>query len=138
MDRSNIIMMIVMVFSMGCTTTSSDVGTAAIIPAPYQQTNGNGYFSINRNTKILVENKQQAETFRLVFSSLKEKCGWMPKVLINQGKGDIIFSTDQAIKEEGYILSISKGNIFTFYIWLTLNHDFKNERKPPSRAIYRQ
>lgn len=111
MDRSNIIMMIVMVFSMGCTTTSSDVGTAAIIPAPYQQTNGNGYFSINRNTKILVENKQQAETFRLVFSSLKEKCGWMPKVLINQGKGDIIFSTDQAIKEEGYILSISKGNI---------------------------
>jgi hexosaminidase len=113
MKISNVIICLLVILSVGCTSTTntSELGTTALIPKPNQQTIGEGYFSISKHTKVLVEDDQQAKIFQLVFSSLEEKGGWMPKIVIGEGDGDIVFSSDSSIKEEAYTLNVSTENI---------------------------
>ena len=97
---------------MGCSSAPpSEIGTTDIIPKPVQQTIGDGFFGISSSTNIFVENEMQASIARLTFSSFKEKCGWMPNIIVGTGAGDIIFSTDKSIGGEGYILDISSKSI---------------------------
>jgi hexosaminidase len=111
MGKLNSVFCLLLLISVGCSTSSSEIGTVAIIPKPHKQTIGDGFFSINSRTNILVENKEQAKIVRLIFSAFKEKCGWMPKVLIGEGNGDIVCATDKSLKDECYVLNVSETNI---------------------------
>ena len=111
MNQLNICLLLLAFIFVGCSNSSSEVGTVTIIPKPNQQTVSDGFFVINKKGNILVENEIQVKIAKSFFSIFKEKCGWMPTISIGEGKGDLRFITDKTIKEEGYVLDITKNNI---------------------------
>ena len=112
MKSNNIFLLIFILTLISCSTNPSEIGSTAIIPKPAQLTPGDGHFGITKKTTIAVENEAQAQIANFFFSSFKEKCGWIPTVEVS-GDGDIIFKTDETIKEEGYTLDVSTNGIST-------------------------
>lgn len=111
MNKLTPLFLLAILFIIGCSTTSSEIGEVAIIPKPAQQTIGEGYFGIHKNTTVSVEDEAQAKIARFLFSSFKEKSGWIPNITIGEGTGDVQFETDNALTKEGYVLDISKTGI---------------------------
>ena len=97
--------------TMSCQTSSPEVGTVTIFPKPAQQAIGDGYFTIDKGTNIVVENEEQAQIAQLIFSSFNEKYNWMPNILIGEKTGDILFETNNNLALEGYILDVSDNGI---------------------------
>ena len=86
------------------------IGEVAIIPQPSEQLIGTGYFEINANTKVAVENDEQASIANRFFSHFKRVAGWKPTISISE-KGDVVFNTDALLEAEGYKLNVSTTRI---------------------------
>jgi hexosaminidase len=91
-----------------CNSSSGElkIGVVAIIPKPVQQELGEGHFEINSKTSVAVENEEQAAIVNQLFEPFQKVAGWQPSVIIGK-KGQIVFTTDQAIESEGYTLDVS-------------------------------
>jgi hexosaminidase len=82
------------------------IGEIAIIPKPLEQTAGEGYFVIDDNTTISVENEEQANIANRFFRQFEVVSGWKPSVSIGK-EGDITFTTDSTLEAEGYTLNVT-------------------------------
>lgn len=103
-------------------------GREGIVPQPVSADIQDGQFVFNKHTVIVVENTEQEETARRFAGLFTASAGFTPKVKAGGGKGDIIFATNPALKNEGYILNITNslirveasGNKGFFYATQTL------------------
>jgi len=85
MNKLNSLLLLATFLIISCATpTTSEIGKVAIIPQPAQQSIGEGFFGINKNTTILVEDETQAKIARFLFSTFKEKSGWIPYIVIGE------------------------------------------------------
>ncbi len=99
-----------MLSSCNAPTGALKIGEAAIIPKPWEQVIGEGHFEIDSNTKVTVENEEQAAIVNQLFKQFNTVAGWQPAVEIGV-KGNIVFKTDAALEEEAYTLEINASNI---------------------------
>lgn len=86
------------------------IGEAKIIPRPAELTVGEGSFVFTPGMEIAVENEAQREMLLPFLSSFADRTGWRPEI-ITSGTGAIIFTTDPALREEAYELSVTPGQI---------------------------
>lgn len=95
---------------VSCTDKELRVGEVAIIPKPQEQVKGEGYFEIDANTIIAVENEEQMKIVDRILTRFKTLSGWKPTVSISN-KGDITFITDSTFSAEAYELNVMKEKI---------------------------
>ena len=97
---------------MACTDEKLElqIGTTHIIPLPLNLETAEGHFEIQESTIVSVENKEQEAIANQFFSQFQNVAGWVPQISIG-GKGDIVFSTDKDIENEGYQLKVTPKNI---------------------------
>ncbi|WP_168796292.1 beta-N-acetylhexosaminidase [Flagellimonas onchidii] len=106
MKTNYIIYSLLLLAITACQSPKMEYGTNAIIPKPAMLEEGNGFFAINSNTTVSVENEAQAKTANLFFSEFEAVSGWVPQINV-RGNGDIIFTTDASLQEEAYTLDVS-------------------------------
>lgn len=102
--------LIVTISMFSCLEKEIVIGKAAIIPKPQEMELGEGFFEIDKNTKIAVENQEQAAIADRFFSEFETVTNWKPNVYIAE-KGDVVFTTDTSLKPEGYRLTIDNEGI---------------------------
>ncbi|WP_420602280.1 beta-N-acetylhexosaminidase [Flagellimonas sp.] len=108
MKKGVLFFMITILFA--CQQKEMLKGSVAIIPKPAEQVVGEGYFEINKSTKVLVENEEQEAVAKRFFNQFKAVSGWAPS--INRGgTGDILFVTDSTLEEEAYELEVKTSTI---------------------------
>ncbi|MEM9143948.1 MAG: beta-N-acetylhexosaminidase [Bacteroidota bacterium] len=93
-----------------CTTQSTELGQVALIPKPLAQVKKEGHFILDHDTRIAVENEQQAKIARSFSQGFEAVCGWIPAVQLG-GIGDITLITDGTLEEEAYTLEVSPAAI---------------------------
>lgn len=84
--------------------------TPTIIPQPQSVEMHDGKFTFDKNTTIVVQNKEQqfiAQNFANLFT---HSAGFTPQVK-RSGRGNILLQRDQNIKDEAYELDIRTGKI---------------------------
>ncbi len=99
------------VFMLFSCSKGLETNTIAIIPLPQEVVSGYGYFDLNENTVISVENKEQLRIATSFFSNFDTISGWLPVIGINTKQANIEFKTEKSIKEEGYELVVGKTYI---------------------------
>ena len=141
MHRRNLAFLLVVIMASvnSCTQNQIQYGNIAVIPRPQEITEADGYFVIDKNTKIAVENETQKEIAHHFFKHFKPVSGWEPMVNVGN-EGDIVFSSDSSLKEEMYILNVNASQIVVkaasgagfFYALQTLkqllHHSFYGEK----------
>lgn len=112
MNRSIPILFLMLILTAGCNSSKVElkIGTVGIIPKPMNQTIGEGYFEINSNTNITVEDDEQMAIVNQLFGQFQVVAGWRPSVTIGEG-GDISFLSDLSIEDEGYSLEVGKTEV---------------------------
>ncbi|WP_299666631.1 family 20 glycosylhydrolase [uncultured Polaribacter sp.] len=94
-----------------CIKKELKLGKISIIPLPTELIAGEEHFVIKENTTVSVENEQQEVIAKRFFNQFENVSGWILEVKLGKEEGDIIFSTDTSIEEEGYQLHINKTKI---------------------------
>lgn len=102
--------LMVTITMFSCTEKKIVIGEAAIIPKPQQVEMGEGFFEIDRNTTIAVENQEQATIADRFFGQFERVANWKPSISIAE-KGDVVFTTDTSLDPEGYQLNIDPEGI---------------------------
>lgn len=94
-----------------CAKNQLQLGQISVTPLPVELVEGELHFEINEDTKVFVENEQQAVIAKQFFNQFEKVSGWVPEVEQGTSKSDIVFSTDSSMGDEAYELSINKMNI---------------------------
>ncbi|MEC3908636.1 family 20 glycosylhydrolase [Tamlana sp. 2201CG12-4] len=110
MKTSHYLYLCAFLIFMSCGQKEIKQGTTNIIPKPAELTRGQGYFEINKNTTVSVEDGVQAKTVNLFFKEFEAVSGWTPQVNVG-AHGDITFTTDSSMEEEAYTLDVTTTNI---------------------------
>ena len=97
---------------IGCNCSNDElvIGKASIIPKPAELVVGEGYFEIDSNTVVSVENEDQKRIANQVFEHFQTVAGWKPEVVIGND-GQILLHADSAMKSEGYELEVTTSKI---------------------------
>ncbi len=91
--------------------TNPEIAPIAIIPKPAYLEPGEGFFLIDPNTVIVVENEEQQRIAARFTSQFEQVGSWAPSIVRHSEKGDIIFNTTTDIRSEGYRITISSDSI---------------------------
>ncbi|WP_372758011.1 beta-N-acetylhexosaminidase [Mariniflexile sp.] len=83
----------------------------AIIPLPTELTKGQGYFIINKHTSISVENIEQLNIASNFFQRFNQVSGWVPVITMNNTNANIVFISENTLKEEAYELDVALDKI---------------------------
>lgn len=113
MKKFNVLLFLLILLIGGCSTPIEQIenGTISIIPKPNSQIDQDGFFEINRNSTIVVQNETQSKIAHLFLSSFNVANDLKPTVKEGGSDGSIIFEIDQTIAKEGYHLNIKKEEI---------------------------
>jgi len=93
-----------------CTPESNEpleIAPVAIVPQPQQVLVDSGYFIIDAETIIGVENQQQAGIANYFTARILENTGWAPKVSMQHESAGIMLSHAADLPDEGYQLSVN-------------------------------
>lgn len=82
-----------------------------IIPTPQQIVSDKCYFTFNQKTLISVENKKQIKVANELANLFKSAAGFVPKIVIQDKRADIIFHTKMSLQPEHYKLYIAPSYI---------------------------
>ena len=91
-------------------TSEVIMGSLAIIPKPMVLNPGEGFFEINQNTSLSVENESQRKIAQVFLNKFQKTSDWVPHLQIG-GKGNITFRTNPELNQEGYILKVVNERI---------------------------
>lgn len=95
-----------------CSCNKERLEDIYITPRPYELKIDNGVFTINTNTSISVENKEQAKIVKIFTTLINNSTGSRITVSENNNNADIKLITDKTLTKEGsYILKVTKDNI---------------------------
>lgn len=104
--------MLCLLILIGCQSQKQELktGQVSIIPKPVEQVIGQGYFEIDIDTKIAVENEEQRSIVNQFLQQFEIASGWRPIVEISD-HGDILFQTSDSIEKEGYSLDVTSSGV---------------------------
>lgn len=103
-----IILQITVIYS--CDTERTE--EVYITPAPFKLKPDNGVFTINNNTVVSVDNKEQANIAKLFTTLINNATGSELTISENNNNAAIKLITDKTLTKEGsYILKVTKDNI---------------------------
>lgn len=94
-----------------CSKKQLQLGSVSIIPLPVEMLVGDGYFEIDKNTTVSVENEEQLRIANTFFNQFEIVSGWTPEVQQLKANAMIVFSTDSSLEDEAYQLNINKTGI---------------------------
>ncbi|MCG9793125.1 beta-N-acetylhexosaminidase [Flavobacterium algicola] len=96
---------------VSCAKRDVKRGNLSIIPLPVEVIASKGYFILDKNTTISVENAEQHRIASIFFGKFKTTSGWIPKIETAKKDASIIFTTDQSLANEEYVLAVAKKSI---------------------------
>jgi hexosaminidase len=104
--QKKLIVLVLGLAFFGCSQTHMvHKGNTALIPLPNELHEGTGYFEVNPNTTISIENDEHAKIAGFFARKFQEKSGWQPQI-IKGGNGQISFVSDPGLEPEAYHLAI--------------------------------
>lgn len=83
----------------------------SLIPRPVQCQPGQGSYTFTPASSFVVEDEAQAQVARLMAALFDQAAGFLPQIRVGAGEGDIVFTTDPALKSEAYRLQIAPQGI---------------------------
>ncbi|MCB4797873.1 beta-N-acetylhexosaminidase [Neotamlana laminarinivorans] len=86
-------------------------GKVSIIPLPKAQNLGEGFFILNEDSQVSVENESQLKIASHFFELIEESLGFSTEVKIQNTGANIQFFTDASLPKEGYQLIVSQEKI---------------------------
>lgn len=113
MKKFNLLFFVLLLLVGSCSSPVEQVedGAISIIPKPNSQKDQDGFFELNRNATIIVQNETQAKIAHLFLSTLNVANELKPAIQEGGSDGKIFFELDQTIAKEGYFLDIKKEDI---------------------------
>nr|WP_299073356.1 family 20 glycosylhydrolase [uncultured Allomuricauda sp.] len=100
-----------LVWVASCGKKDLQLGEISITPLPADLIEGHGYFEINANTIVAVENEEQQKIVARFFNQFETVSGWVPEIQLGTGKGTISLSTDASMENEAYKLQVDTAKI---------------------------
>ncbi|GAA3647173.1 beta-N-acetylhexosaminidase [Flavivirga jejuensis] len=105
------LILVCLLIFVSCAKKNLQLGDVSLIPMPVEVAPSEGYFEINKNTIVSVENETQAMIANRFFKQFEVVSGWIPSVKTGTEKGDIILINDSSFHEEAYELNVTKSTI---------------------------
>lgn len=110
--KTLISIVIILQITVICSCDTERTEEVYITPASFKLIPDNGVFTINNNSVISVENKEQANIAKLFTTLINNSTGSGLTISENNNNADIKLITDNTLTKEGsYILKVTKDNI---------------------------
>lgn len=111
MDKRALFGFILILLFASCARKELRLGEISVTPLPAHTIAGEGYFEINDQTVVAVENEEEHKVATVFFDQFMEVSGWVPEIRQGSGDGDITFATDNTLEDEAYELQVTQKGI---------------------------
>ncbi len=91
--------------------TNSSQASIGVIPQPSSIIEKKGSFIFDKNTTVVVENREQAKIAEILAIRFETVGGFSPKIIIGNGNGNVTFKTKSDIPADGYNLNVTSKRI---------------------------